>query len=355
MNKSAATPTSHRRRADQALRDEAAAWIARRDAGLTDFEQEQFNQWCDAQPAHRAALRELDQVWTELDRPLQAGAADLLMEELKKRAKRRQRRRMTLASAAVAALLLAAVAGRNLWESPQPEMIVPSTKAVVLLPSVRSLPDGSVMELSDNAEVAVEFSPAIRRVSLKRGEAHFQVVKNKQRPFIVAAGRVEVRAVGTAFVVQRGTTDIEVVVTEGRVAVNAAAAEKNVPAAAGPAAPVNLAFVDAGSGVAVSLPARPNAMPAVRPLTESELGARVAWRQPRLEFSGTPLIEAAALMNRHSRVQLRIEDPAVGRLRVSGIFGAQNCDSFVRVLEMTFDLKAERRGENEIVLRRAED
>lgn len=112
---------------------------------------------------------------------------------------------------------------------------------------------------------------------------------------------------------------------------------------------------DAGNGVAVSIPARPNTMPAVRPLTESEMGARVAWRQPRLEFSGTPLIEAAALMNRHSRVQLRIEDPAVGRLRVSGIFGAQNCDSFVRVLEMTFDLKAERRGNDEIVLRRADD
>jgi len=33
---------------------------------------------------------------------------------------------------------------------------------------------------------------------LVNGEAHFKVAKNKERPFIVVIGDVEVRAVGTA-------------------------------------------------------------------------------------------------------------------------------------------------------------
>jgi transmembrane sensor len=80
---------------------------------------------------------------------------------------------------------------------------------------------------------------------------------------------------------------------------------------------------------------------------------RLAWRSPRLEFSGTPLIEAVALLNRHNRVQFTIEDPVLARLRVSGIFGATNTDAFVRLLEATFNVRAERGRENEIVLRRA--
>jgi transmembrane sensor len=110
-------------------------------------------------------------------------------------------------------------------------------------------------------------------------------------------------------------------------------------------------MVDAGRGVSISLAEADHNK--VRPLSEGEFVDRTAWRRPRLEFSGTPLLEAVAMMNRQNQVQLLIEDPAVGQLRISGIFGAQNTDSFVRSLENTFDLKAERRSENEIVLRRA--
>jgi len=40
------------------------------------------------------------------------------------------------------------------------------------------------------------------------------------------------------------------------------------------------------------------------------------------------------------------------QLRISGIFRADNPEGFVRIVEASFELKAERRNENEIVLRR---
>jgi transmembrane sensor len=59
-------------------------------------------------------------------------------------------------------------------------------------------------------------------VVLERGEAHFQVAKNPARPFVVVARGVEIRAVGTAFSVGLESTRVEVLVTEGQVAVETA-------------------------------------------------------------------------------------------------------------------------------------
>ena len=48
--------------------------------------------------------------------------------------------------------------------------------------------DGTVVELKRGADISVEFSKRLRRVVLLRGEAHFQVAKNKDWPFAVDAG-----------------------------------------------------------------------------------------------------------------------------------------------------------------------
>ena len=56
-------------------------------------------------------------------------------------------------------------------------------------------------------------------MQLVRGEAHFVVAADASRPFVVSAGAVSVRAVGTEFVVRYSAREIGVLVTEGRVAV----------------------------------------------------------------------------------------------------------------------------------------
>ena len=61
-----------------------------------------------------------------------------------------------------------------------------------------ALDDGSVVELNASTHIRVHYSLGERRVELLRGEAHFTVAKNLQRPFRVLADGVAVRAVGTA-------------------------------------------------------------------------------------------------------------------------------------------------------------
>ena len=53
----------------------------------------------------------------------------------------------------------------------------------VTLPAIRSLPDGSTVELRDDADFTVDFTDTLRRIELRRGEAHFRVVSIPNRPF----------------------------------------------------------------------------------------------------------------------------------------------------------------------------
>src|SRR5262249_20761043 len=92
-----------------------------------------------------------------------------------------------------------------------------------------ALADGSIIELNTDTEVRVHYSSHERHIDLTRGEALFQVAHNKKRPFAVAAGHTMVRAVGTAFSVrlhESGSTEqVDVVVSEGRVAINPPSAQ----------------------------------------------------------------------------------------------------------------------------------
>ncbi len=320
----------------------AADWVARRDAGLTTQEERDYAAWLETDPRHHAAIKRLEFAWTSLDQPARTGAADVVLFELDRRAGRR-RRRMAFATAALV-LLVGAGAGWHITRSASPLKSPQVATAAVLLPALQSLPDGSVAELRDGGEIAVSFTPSQRRVELRRGEVYFKVAKNPARPFVVVVGGVEFRAVGTAFSVQRENASIELLVTEGTVAVEVAAT------ASLPAGNTPPLLVGAGDGATVRVEPE-SEKTQVSAVPNADVQTRLAWRSPRLEFSGTQLIEAIALMNRHNRLQFVIEDPALAKVRVSGIFGAANTAAFVGLLEASFNVEAERRGDHEIVLR----
>jgi transmembrane sensor len=156
--------------------------------------------------------------------------------------------------------------------------------------------------------------------------------------------------------VQLGRREVAVLVTEGRVSVDQTKATSD-PGAELPAvsSPSRLAFVDAGSRMLVRVESGSDVTPTsdVQTVPTEELDKLLAWRNPRLEFSGTPLSEAVKLLNQHNRVQFVIADPALNSVRVSGYFRAGNTEAFVRLLEAGFGVKAKRRSENEIILREA--
>src|SRR3954470_6159342 len=80
------------------------------------------------------------------------------------------------------------------------------------------LDDGSVVTLNTDSKIEVEYTEERRGITLVKGEALFDVAKNKARPFIVDAGGATVRAVGTSFSVTfLPNRPIQVLVREGEV------------------------------------------------------------------------------------------------------------------------------------------
>jgi transmembrane sensor len=256
-----------------------------------------------------------------LDWAADSGRADLLLAELQSRAARRRRRRARML-AGVAVLLLIG----TLWLWPGQPGVPASRPAIVHAPARQVLPDGSVVELRDDAHLEVDFSTALRRVTLVRGEAHFAVTSNPARPFIVAAAGLEVRAVGTAFAVQLGAADLAVLVTEGRVALERPLAD---------AAPI--ALVEAGSRAVLSQESAARAA-MVTALAPVELEQQLDWRVPRLEFSGTKLGEAVQLFNRYSARRITLADSQLSELQVSGIVRADNADALLQLLAANYQV-----------------
>jgi transmembrane sensor len=296
-----------------------------------------------------------------LDWPQAAGHVDAVARGIDAFVRRRRRRRSAIV-AALGLMLITALSWRA-WHNENRSLVpVAAATATVSLPARETLPDGSIVELKTGAEIATEFTrdgPGPRRVILRRGEAYFTVAKNPQRPFIVVAGGIEVRAVGTAFSVDRWAGAVEVLVTEGRVAVDhtmpVADIAGTAPVAAQSTPP--LAFVDAGNRAVVSGNATDKEA-RVQRVSSEEINERVAWRVPRLEFNATPLAEVIALCNRHAVAggdgvvtRLTLADPALGRLPLSGVLRADNVSVLLQILESSYGILAERRADGEIVLR----
>jgi transmembrane sensor len=299
---------------------QASLWLARRDRGLTAAEQDAYLQWLREDARHHAAIVRLDAAWGELDqlaewRPAHSARPnpDLLAVP------RRRRWSWVAGLAAAAALVFGFIAVKPVFEG------APSTR-VVRHSEVRTLADGSIVELNKGAEIDVDFSGPERHIRLLRGEAHFTVAKlGAEHPFIVTVGNLRVRAVGTVFNVRLAGGQVDVLVTEGKVRIDP-------PKPADLEMIVNASMVGAGERTMANATEPTPVPPAVVAASDAEIEQALAWQGLRLEFAETPLADAVEEFNRHSGTRFVIADETIARLRIDGNFRADNAEAFARFL-----------------------
>jgi len=315
---------------DDQIESRASQWLAARDAGALSREQsEDFERWIAADIRHRVSYLRLEATWNRTDQlrelqPLDRGVdPDLL-------ATREQRRwPMALAASLAVALIGGVWAWRQHFSWQEYETRIGGFSRIVL-------EDGSVVDLNTDSQIRVRLGSEQREVRLLRGEGRFQVAHDMQRPFTVAAADAAVRAVGTAFSVRLHDDDhVDVLVSEGKVAVASAQGLSAPPLIAGDAAVV-----------------MPDSVSVSR--IEPQLVARrLAWTAGRLEFRGETLDEAVAEFNRYNRRQIRLADQSLATLRVGGSFAATDPESFASALSSAFKLTLSLNEADAIVLRRA--
>jgi len=215
-----------------------------------------------------------------------------------------------------------------------------------LAPRTQVLADRTVVELNGPAVIVSDYTAGERHVRLERGEAHFTVTKDPARPFTVTAAGVTVQAVGTAFNVRLVGAAVEVLVTEGQVRLLPTV---TVPAADEPAPPERVLVARQRAVFAAPLT---SAAPDIATLTLGEIERVLAWQHRLLDFTATPLGEVVAEFNRRNATQLVLVDAELATLRVSASLRSDNVLGFVKMLEAGFGVRAERRSDTEILLRR---
>jgi transmembrane sensor len=244
--------------------------------------------------------------------------------------------------AVAAALAVIGYVGRRApIERTVPEATTRAVAVATPVSATRTLADGSVARLKDGAEMAEVFSPTERRVKLLRGEAFFIVTKDSARPFYVEAGNVTVRAVGTAFSVNFAAHAVDVLVTEGTVQVTPPTS----------VVPETAPLVEAGHRAVVARAAEPSVV--VTTVSREEIARSLAWNEPMLDLAGATLGELVTRFSERSGRRIEVSDPELASVRIGGRFPNEDVDGFLRALETVYDVKAERRADGSVTLRRA--
>lgn len=228
------------------------------------------------------------------------------------------------------------------------------------------LDDGSRVTLNTDTRIRVTFSKGERRIQLDRGEAYFEVAKDRTRPFVVYAGERQVMAVGTKFAVRRDAEDLLVVVTEGRVHLSAtpsylSAIEERIESSRRRAGHASGGSESAG-GVAsfrgppatdlragdIARTSRAEVL--VRNDAASEAEKLLSWRVGYVIFDDTPLADVVAEFNRYNSRKIYIDDPDIAAIRIGGNFRSTNTDAFLWLLQSGFPIAVEEQGDR-VVLR----
>lgn len=320
----------------------AAGWVVRRDRGLSATEAIEYELWLASDERHPAAMRSAEASWACLDRlPDDIGRATLAAA----RRSRLVRRYLALAGAVAAAVALI-FAGFTLLRPPAN----PSPALVALsAPRLLTLSDGTVVQLNTGGAIREEFTASERHVFLSRGEAHFEITKNPDRPFIVHVGRIAVRAVGTAFNVNLRAGAVEVLVTEGVVRLSANTATSTTSGEAGQ----SLRLLNSGHLATIDLQSStPAPAVVVTALSADEISRSLAWRDSLVRLRGTTLAEIVATMSARTGRRIVLADPALGELRLGGRLSPDDLDSFAALIAATLDLEVESAPDGQLILRK---
>lgn len=307
-----------RRESAAAINETAASWAARVDRGpLSPQDERELKAWVAEDSRRAGAYARALAANRHLDRAQALGSGFAPAAHPVARAI--DRRRWLVGGGAAAAAAVMGVLGYG--AATQRGLITTRRGDIRRAP----LADGSAVTLNTDSALRVRYDESFRKVALLRGEALFDVAKDPARPFVVAAGSVRVRAVGTSFVVRTGLSGaVAVIVREGVVEV----------------------WREGRAGAAVRLAAQTRIVAtgerplAVQPLTVAALDRALAWREGFIDLDGMTLDQAAAEFERYSDRRIQIDDPALGQLQVAGRFSAADPDGFARAAALSLGLTA---------------
>lgn len=300
---------------------EAAHWMMRLQGGELDAAAQQgLASWRAAHPDHETAWQRAEQVCRTFGM-LPSPLAMPLSRQVLDRPARAQRRAILKT---LAVLIVAGPAGWAMlrvapWQAWTAELRTATGEIRHL-----TLADGSGLSLNTASAADIVFSDALRLVQLRGGEIHVATSPDPLgRPFIVRTSNGSVRAIGTRFTVRQEDRLLgartHVAVSQGAVEVRPAEGRPVIVQAGWQAS-----FDETAAG-------------APQPLVPHAS----AWLKGLLYADDTPLDQVLAQLARYRHGVVRC-DPAVARLRVSGVYQLRDTDALLALLQASLPIRVRR-------------
>lgn len=227
-----------------------------------------------------------------------------------------------------AAVLLLAVAGWLLYGKMQQQELVQIAAGVGEQKSVQ-LPDGSTIWLNQNSSIAYAKNMAHeneRHVTLK-GEAFFEVAKNKEKPFVIDALETKTEVVGTSFNIQarEGSQTVAITVVTGKVLFSGKKGNEQLTLEKGTAG----IYTIASRSLQKQAIANSNAL---------------FWKTGQLQFNNAPLQQVLNDISQYYGVQFQLHDSTLANQRITTLFTNEKLEDMLPVLEMMLDVSFDKKG-----------
>lgn len=337
------TPEKPARNNTQAdIETQARSWFVRlRDDSVTAEEIGEWETWLRADPAHGQAYDAVAAVWAMTEavtlRPpsaaeLSADGYDSAVPVVEWRFRASRRKPLVWVGAALAAAASIAVV---LWT----QAPLPGVEESRQITTVRAqhkdevLPDGSKVVLGGMTSLRFTFARDRRTIVMQSGEALFNVVHERSRPFIVKTVLGDITAVGTAFDVNVAGSAVVLSVSEGVVAFDPAAARSTGTAMK----------VAAGQRLVIDADGAR--------LMQAEAGRPPSWTEGRLEYRSQALALVLDDVNRYADAPVRLADPVLGTLAYTGTVRLAAIGQWAVGLGDVFPLTAEKAADGSILLK----
>jgi transmembrane sensor len=327
--------------------EQASDWLLRMDnPDRTEEDVNEWLRWCDTDPNNLAAFEAFQKDWRDLDAlkvgagaevpaPARSSVDDDLIRASRHPISRAPRWRLIVPVAVAASL--AVVALTVLLLTRQRELSVPRQQvAAAEANRAATLPDGSRVILSAQTSINVDFNGPRRNLELSAGEAYFKVQHDRNHPFIVHAGDISVTAIGTAFDVRREPNRVTVTVEEGTVEIAGSAFAKiGLPTTWRAEAGYQLTYSSNGRTAMIA---------------SVNTSSALEWRGGELAYVWEPLGAVIEDLNRYSKHQVIIKDPAIATLRFTGTVFTASITDWVKAIEQAYPVRADTTPSGDIVL-----
>lgn len=180
-----------------------------------------------------------------------------------------------------------------------------------------NLPDGSMATLNSLSALTyyVDDAAGTRRVVMD-GNVYFDVAKNKERPFFVKAGEVEVKVLGTKFDIEAYANDPEIITSlyEGSVAIRG---------------DQNLAY-ELKPGYKAIYSKSTSEIEIIKP---DRLVSDMDWQKQILSFDNKPLTEILEKLGREKNIHFIIESEPLANMKLTARFmHGESIDQILQVL-----------------------